>query len=96
MGAGEGVTERDPNDLVRQREDKLEALRRRGLDPFGGRYPVTHWAGELTARLDKAADAELQAVGPVSLAGRLVAMRDHGKTAFAHLDRKSTRLNSSH
>jgi len=34
---------RDTNDLVRQREEKLEALRRRGIDPFGGRYPVTHW-----------------------------------------------------
>ena len=86
------MTDRDANDLVRQREEKLEALRRRGLDPFGGRYPVTHWAGELTARLDKAGDAELQAFGPVSLAGRLVAMRDHGKTAFAHLMDRTGRI----
>ena len=86
------MSERDTNDVVRQRHDKLEALRRRGIDPFGARYPVTHWAGELTARLEKAADAELQAVGPVSLAGRLVAMRDHGKTAFAHLMDRTGRI----
>jgi lysyl-tRNA synthetase class 2 len=86
------VSERDPNDLVRQRHDKLEALRRRGVDPFGGRYPLTHVAGELTARLERAAEAELEAFGPVSLAGRLVAMRDHGKTAFAHLMDRTGRI----
>ena len=86
------MTERDENDIVRQRREKLEALRARDIEPFGARYPVTHWAGELTDRLDRAADAELQAVGPVSLAGRIVAMRDHGKTAFAHLMDRSGRL----
>jgi len=86
------VSERDENDVVRQRREKLDALRARGIDPFGGRYPVTHWAGELTARLDGAAEAELQALGAVSLAGRLVAMRDHGKTAFAHLMDRTGRI----
>jgi lysyl-tRNA synthetase class 2 len=86
------VTEHDANDLVRQRHDKLHALRSRGVDPFGGRYPVTHWAGELTARLEHAGEAELHAFGPVSLAGRLVAMRDHGKTAFAHLMDRTGRI----
>src|SRR5882724_7653718 len=94
LGTGERVSEqpRDTNDLVRQREEKLEALRRRGIDPFGGRYPVTHWAGDLATRLEKAADAELDAFGPVSLAGRLVAMRDHGKTAFTHLMDRTGRI----
>lgn len=86
------MTDRDSNDVIRQREQKLDALRGRGVDPFGGRYPVTHWASELTERLDRAADAELQAYGPVSLAGRIVAMRDHGKTAFAHLMDRTGRI----
>ena len=86
------MSERDENDVIRQRREKLDGLRARGVDPFGGRYPVTHWAGDLTARLEKAADAELQAFGPVSLAGRLVAMRDHGKTAFAHLMDRTGRI----
>jgi len=86
------VSERDSNDVIRQREEKLAALRGRGVDPFGGRYPVTHWAGDLTTRLEKAADAELQGFGPVSLAGRIVAMRDHGKTAFAHLMDRTGRI----
>jgi len=79
------VSEHDGNELIRQRHAKLEALRRRGLDPFGGRYPVTHWAGPLHARLAAATEEELKAVGPVSLAGRIVTLRHHGKTCFAHL-----------
>ena len=86
------VGERDANELIRQRHDKLEALRRRGLDPFGARYPVTHWAGPLHARFAQATDDELKAVGPVSLAGRVVALRHHGKTCFAHLMDQSGRL----
>ena len=80
------MSEHDGNELIRQRHAKLEALRRRGLDPFGGRYPVTHWAGPLHARLAAATEEEeLRAVGPVSLAGRIVTLRHHGKTCFAHL-----------
>jgi lysyl-tRNA synthetase class 2 len=86
------MSERDENDLVRQRREKLEALRARGLEPFGTRFPVTHWAQALAERLGTASEDELKAFGPVSLAGRLVAMRDHGKTAFAHLMDRTGRI----
>jgi lysyl-tRNA synthetase class 2 len=71
--------------LLRQRRDTLDALRARGIDPFGTRFPVSHWAGDLTRRLGAAPDDELKAFGPVRVAGRLVALRHHGKTCFAHL-----------
>ena len=86
------MREPEASDLVRQRHDKLEAWRRRGVDPFGGRYPVTHWAEALYGRLAEAGDDELKAVGPVSLAGRIVALRHHGKTCFAHLMDQSGRI----
>jgi lysyl-tRNA synthetase class 2 len=92
VGAGQGVSERDENDLVRQRREKLEALRARGVEPFGTRFPVTHWAQGLAERLGTATEDELKAFGPVSLAGRLVALRDHGKTAFAHLMDRTGRI----
>ena len=83
----------DDNDLIRQRRDKLAELRRSGTDPFGSRYPVTHWARGLAEQLGPAAaDTELKAVGSVSLAGRVVAMRHHGKTCFAHLMDQSGRI----
>jgi len=75
----------DTNELIRRRHEKLAALRARGLDPFGGRFPVSHWAGELAARFGSAAEDELKSAGPVNLAGRIVSFRDHGKTCFAHL-----------
>ena len=83
---------RDDNELIRHRREKLEALRARGVDPFGGRFPVTHWAQPLSEKLEKASDDELKAFGPVSLAGRLVALRDHGKTTFAHLMDRTGRI----
>ncbi|MBI2524933.1 MAG: lysine--tRNA ligase [Candidatus Rokubacteria bacterium] len=75
----------DVNELVRRRLAKLESLRARGVDPFGGRFPVTHWAGDLATRLTDAAEDELKSAGAVSLAGRVMALRHHGKTCFAHL-----------
>ena len=39
----------DADDLIRPRHEKLAALRAAGIDPFGGRFPVTHWARPLSA-----------------------------------------------
>ncbi len=72
--------------LVRQRYEKLEALRKRGIDPFGQRFPLTHWAQPLRDQLGSAKEEEeLAAIGPVSVAGRIVAIRHHGRSCFAHL-----------
>jgi lysyl-tRNA synthetase class 2 len=79
------------NELVRRRHEKLEALRRAGVDPFGTRFPVSHWAGPLHARFDGAGEEELRAVGPVSVAGRVMSLRHHGRSCFAHvLDQTGT------
>jgi len=86
------VSDGEPDDLVRSRLAKMQALRARGLDPFGARYPFTHLAGELTASLQRADEQALKAVGAVSLAGRIVTLRDHGKTAFADLMDRSGRI----
>ena len=53
---------------------------------------MTHWAGPLHARLGQATEEELKAVGPVSMAGRVVALRHHGKTCFAHLMDQTGRI----
>jgi lysyl-tRNA synthetase class 2 len=81
--AGEGPV--PANELVRRRHEKLAALRAAGVDPFGTRYPVSHWAGPLRARWDAAPEDELRGAGPVSVAGRVMALRHHGKSCFAHL-----------
>ncbi len=61
------------------RREKLAALREQGILPFGYGYDKTHTA--LAAVDGYAPDAEL----PVRLAGRIVALRPHGKTTFGHM-----------
>src|SRR5690242_18832612 len=75
----------DTNEQMRRRREKLEAWRARGVSPFGARFPVTHWGGTLQARFKDADEAMLQSAGPVSLAGRVMALRHHGKSCFAVL-----------
>jgi lysyl-tRNA synthetase class 2 len=70
---------------VEQALAKRDALRARGVDPYGERFAVAHWAGKLHERYDHADEAALKAVEPVRLAGRVMAMRHHGKTCFAHV-----------
>ncbi|OLC11997.1 MAG: lysine--tRNA ligase [Candidatus Rokubacteria bacterium 13_1_40CM_69_27] len=81
-----------PPPLIHRRYEKLEALRKRGIDPFGSRFPVTHGAQLLLDQLARAKEDELKAFGPVSVAGRIVAMRHHGKTCFAHLMDRTGRI----
>jgi lysyl-tRNA synthetase, class II len=86
-GPGEGTSEAGVprNELVRRRLEKLRALREGGMDPFGARFPVSHWAGPLHARWDAAPEDELRGAGPVSVAGRVLSIRHHGKSCFAHI-----------
>ncbi len=82
----------DANELIRRRREKLEAWRRRGVQPFGGRFPVTHRSGELQARLHAAPEDDLKSAGQVSLAGRVIGLRDHGKSCFADLRDQSGQI----
>ena len=46
---------------------------------------MSHWAGPLHARWDAAPEDELRGAGPVSVAGRVMSLRHHGKSCFAHV-----------
>ena len=70
---------------VEQAIAKRDALRQRGIDPYGQRFAVSHWAAKLHETLDSADEAALKAVEPVRVAGRVMTMRHHGKTCFLHL-----------
>lgn len=69
----------DLNELMRIRLEKLENLQAQGLNPYGGKFRVTHKSQEI---LDKF--AELENV-PIAIAGRLMAKRTHGKASFGNL-----------
>ncbi|MFW6156045.1 MAG: lysine--tRNA ligase [Armatimonadota bacterium] len=70
----------DQMDQRRVRLEKLRAMREDGADPFARTgYDRTHHAEELIGRFD-----ELEGE-TVAIAGRLMALREHGKSAFADL-----------
>ncbi|NMB46516.1 MAG: lysine--tRNA ligase [Firmicutes bacterium] len=61
------------------RRQKLEEWQSEGIDPFGSKYDRTHTAQGI---LDEFDQLEGQTV---SIAGRITAMRGHGKASFADL-----------
>ncbi|MBM4128745.1 MAG: lysine--tRNA ligase [Nitrospira sp.] len=77
---------KDINELIEQRLKKLEELRQLGIEPFGGPFDAEHHSSDLLNQFESATRETLEA-SPVScsLAGRIAAMRDFGKAAFAHL-----------
>lgn len=81
------------NEQIEQRIKKLEELRQAGIEPFGGPFEVTHHASEILNTYGETSKEELEA-GPLFfvIAGRIVAMRDFGKAAFAHIQDSSGRI----
>ena len=69
----------DLNDQMLVRRDKLAQYEADGIYPFGQRFVVQHKALQIK---DEFRDFDGQ---PVVLAGRLMTIRSHGKTAFANL-----------
>ncbi len=68
------------NFVLQARREKLEALEAAGVQPYAYSFDRQHSAGEAQQLLGDAEE------GPaVTLAGRIVAWRSHGKTTFAHL-----------
>jgi lysyl-tRNA synthetase class 2 len=63
------------------RRAKLEALEKRGVQPYAYRFDVTHRSGQIRANHET-----LESAGTaVRVAGRLMTRRGHGKACFAHI-----------
>jgi lysyl-tRNA synthetase, class II len=78
----------DVNFVQKARREKLDQLVARGVVPYAYRFERSHAAGQAAALLPAGVDE-----GPhVDVAGRIVAWRGHGKTAFAHLADESGRV----
>ena len=63
---------------IEQAIAKRDALRQRGVDPYGRRFGVTHWAGTLHEQYDAADEATLKSAPPVRVAGRILLLRRQG------------------
>ncbi|MCI0476499.1 MAG: lysine--tRNA ligase [Anaerolineales bacterium] len=75
------------NDQEQQRYQKTHRLRERGVNPYPLRVSRTH-----TARQAIDAFTRGETLQGVQLVGRLVALRDMGKLAFAHIQDGSAKI----
>ncbi|MEW9103914.1 lysine--tRNA ligase, partial [Paenibacillus sp.] len=85
--------ETELSELLQIRRNKLDELRKLGVDPFGTKYERTTTAKEVLDKYDGMEKEELQESGiEVSLAGRIMAKRGMGKASFAHIQDLSGRI----
>ncbi|HGJ67283.1 TPA: lysine--tRNA ligase, partial [bacterium] len=74
----------EQSELIRQRILKLEELRSAGIDPYPRKYIPENTTGDIINRF---AEVNEFAEGQYSakIAGRIMSMREHGKTAFMNI-----------
>ncbi|MDX9714717.1 MAG: lysine--tRNA ligase [Dissulfurispiraceae bacterium] len=76
----------DINELIEQRIKKLNDLREMQIDPYSGHFEPVNLASDIISAYSGADKSVLEADPvKVALAGRIVAFRDFGKAAFAHI-----------
>lgn len=81
---GQQAPVEDLNEMMKVRREKMEEFRAMGVPPFGHRYDVTDYAEPIK---EKYAHLEGDEEGSeVRIAGRLMAIRGHGKASFCTLN----------
>lgn len=80
------MSQEELNDQLQVRRDKMNAMRERGLDPFGKRYDRSHNIKELVEQYAEVEKEDLEAENvAVTLAGRIMTKRGKGKAGFANI-----------
>lgn len=81
------------NEQFEQRKEKLEQLQDSGINPFANDFKPDALASELTLKYGEVSEEELKEnTQEFSLAGRVMAIRDFGKSAFFHIADRSGRI----
>ncbi|MDP7280960.1 MAG: amino acid--tRNA ligase-related protein, partial [Candidatus Poribacteria bacterium] len=73
------------DDLIKQRLEKLERIRAHGIEPFPHNYERTQSTQQAITLLESQEEAGQTEPPVVSVAGRITAKRDMGKSAFLDL-----------
>lgn len=71
--------EQELNDQMQVRRDKMAALSASGVEPFGRKFDATHHAQDIIDGFDGLEGKTVKA------AGRIMAIRGHGKAGFANI-----------
>ena len=83
--------EQDMNELMKVRRDKLAAFEAKGVAPFGHRFEVSHHAKDVLEQFGHL-EGEEESSEEITIAGRLMAIRGHGKASFSVLMDRSDRI----
>ncbi len=80
-------------DLRRQRLEEIEELRKLGINPYPRRFDKTHTSADIKAQYDSKIEAgQVLEDVEVSTAGRVMSIRDHGRSAFFHIKDQEGRI----
>ena len=86
----------DLSQVRRHRREKLDALRELGVEPYAYTYDRSHLtrdAAALFGQEEEAGSLDEQGHGTrVSVAGRMLSYRGHGKSAFGHVEDRSGQI----
>ena len=84
----EALADEDVSEQMQVRLDKMHKLEEKGIQPFGHAYQWTHHTKEVHDQVEA-----MEAAGTVvKVAGRLLAIRGHGKTCFMDLQDKTGKI----
>lgn len=82
------LTENEINEQMQVRIDKMHKIEEHGWKPFGYRFLYTHRAADIAVQFDELSEKETE----VKMAGRIMAIRGHGKTCFMDMQDKTGRI----
>lgn len=82
------LTENEINEQMQVRIDKMHKIEEHGWKPFGYRFLYTHRAADIAAQFAELSEKETE----VKMAGRIMAIRGHGKTCFMDMQDKTGRI----
>lgn len=82
------ITENEINEQMQVRIDKMHKIEEHGWKPFGYRFLYTHRAADIAAQFNELSEKETE----VKMAGRIMAIRGHGKTCFMDMQDKTGRI----
>ena len=82
------LTEVEINEQMQNRIDKMHKIEEHGWRPFGRRFEWTHRSGDVKDQFETLAETEAE----IKMAGRVMAIRGHGKTCFMDMQDKTGRM----
>lgn len=76
----------DLNEIMKIRLQKLQDIKGMGINPYGEKFPVTHHSQQIKDSLEEFEGKK------VVIAGRIMAIRGHGKAAFFDVQDQAGRI----